>query len=206
MKKGFTLIEALVTLTLIGIVTILVIPSLNNSFNKKTYTVALQKQYSAVSDAVKQLMVDERASSMKKTYLYDEEEDVANTAGRFIKKYFTIERDCGSSMTPCFADSYKNIDMDNITDALETFMLYCAKTSFGGSMCISTVKDNFVYVFVDVNGAKKPNTAGRDLFVFYIYDDGFVGDRIKPVPACYNSSYSQGCFTKLKNNDWVMDY
>lgn len=201
MKKGFTLIEMLIALVIIGAVLVLTVPQVVTSFNKKTYSAELQKMYIGVEQAVKQMMADERASSVSRTTLALTGSDtVENTAGAFLKKYFAIETDCGIKMKPCFADSYKNAKLSDITHKLEeTFdnHYYCVKVTSGGAICLRPLGNkDYTLIYVDVNGSKSPNIMGRDLFYFKIYDDGFVGERTS----------TSSDFYKLKNNNWEMNY
>ena len=201
MKKGFTLIEMLIALVIIGAVLVLTVPQFITSFNKKTYSAGIQKMYIAVDQAVKQMMADERASAVSRTTLCNTGADtVENTAGAFLKKYFAIETDCGTKMKPCFADSYRNAKLNDITAKIEeTFdnHYYCVKVTSGGAICLKPLENkDYTQIYVDINGSKSPNVMGRDLFYFKIYDDGFVGERTSRSSA----------FSKLKNNNWEMDY
>ena len=87
-------------------------------------------------------------------------------------------------------------------------------------------------VLVDVNGAKGPNIAGRDLFIMCLYingvlddasfirdDDGNVSEIFSAVPLSedernkvFNSECNSdstgvaGCFGKILNDNWEMTY
>ena len=60
---------------------------------------------------------------------------------------------------------------------------------------------------IDVNGAKGPNTYGRDIFWLCLSSDGTIGgdygDGTKGT--CTSDSYAS-CVSYLMNNGWVMDY
>ena len=158
--------------------------------------------YIGVDQAVKQMMADERASAVSRTTLCNTGSDsVESTAGAFLKKYFAVDSDCGTSTQLCFADSYRNQKLKDITNNITTALnnnAYCVKVSSGGAMCIKPLEAGAEYtvVYADVNGPKSPNIMGRDLFTFKIYNDGFVGERTSTSSAFY----------KLKNNDWEMNY
>lgn len=209
MKKGFTFAEFLIALLIIGVIAILTVPQIVSNVNKKTNVAALQRTYTSFANAVKLLMVAERAKKLSSTSLYkDTDSNVTDTAGDFLKKYFKITLDCETEPGECFASAYQNLDKDalNIPDKGEA---YCVIISTGASVCLTPPDDdNPGTVVVDVNGPAKPNIAGRDYFLFYIYNDGFIGDRISAgtVDACKANSYGSGCFNRIVNSGWVMDY
>lgn len=76
-------------------------------------------------------------------------------------------------------------------------------------------------IYIDVNGPKEPNIGGRDMFTFNIYQD-FSIDEVDPASTdlsslesarntlynenCLTSSIGKGCFAKILNDDWEMNY
>ncbi len=80
---------------------------------------------------------------------------------------------------------------------------------------------NPAVVYIDVNGSKEPNIGGRDMFTFNIYED-FTIDEVDPASTdlssleeerenlydenCLTSSIGKGCFAKILNDDWEMNY
>lgn len=87
-------------------------------------------------------------------------------------------------------------------------------------------------IYVDVNGAKKPNINGRDLFLFYLDNDGSIypGAGTKwethytgsyggfswrsfapsycgtPGSSDINLASGDGCAARIMENGWKMDY
>ena len=76
-------------------------------------------------------------------------------------------------------------------------------------------------VLIDVNGSKKPNKYGRDLFVFHVEEKGqlipmgstlVAGSSNDYTTTCHLSCnscspiYGVGCAAKIMDNGWVMDY
>ena len=60
-------------------------------------------------------------------------------------------------------------------------------------------------IIVDVNGAKGPNTWGRDIFHLRLQEDGtFKGYGSSTKKKCLSDG--QNCASYLMNNGWVMDY
>ena len=154
---------------------------------------------------------------------------VANTAGKFFigdannKGYYTIINDCGTTAQPCFAASYANIN-GNSNQAFSCNDGYSVTIKSGTAMCIVPADGgNPAKVHVDVNGTEGPNIGGRDMFTFYIYDDYSIDekdvgpDKIKDNTAeaarntlftssCLSSTTGEGCFGKILNDNWKMNY
>ena len=206
--KAFTLAELLVAIFIIGILLLLTMPRIVDNMIKKNYVASLQRVYLAMSNATKIMLEDERTSSVERTYLYmTSGESVEGSAGMFLHKYFRFASDCQTSKTPCFADTYKTMDMSQNIVFPSDGAMYCGLLTMRASICLVPPQDEEKgIVFVDVNGPVKPNVSGRDLFSFYIYPDGYVGDREEDADQCGSSTSATGCFKKLIRLNWVMDY
>lgn len=212
---AFTLSELLVTLSIIGVVSALTVPTLINKYQAQANVAQLRKAYFDIGQAVDLMLTDEAKTTISATTL-------AATPGKFLKKYLRINQDCGTNMTPCFAASYKNIDGGKAV-TLECEDGYTISTTAGFSTCICGT--NPASVLIDINGPDKPNIAGRDLFSFSIYDDGSIDEALSPADKTDKSSEditkirndkaaectggeknAVGCFTKILNANWKMDY
>lgn len=81
-----------------------------------------------------------------------------------------------------------------------------------------------IELFVDINGAKGPNIAGRDIFALYIYKNGNIDDyssdnttaerltkeqrerNFNTVCSGNSNGSWYGCFGKILNDNWEMNY
>ncbi len=111
----------------------------------------------------------------------------------------------------------------------------CATLGSGASICIEALANHssngvkWSHILVDTNGMKGPNTAGKDVFFIAYYENGTIDEegvvpvcnsmKICTLPAnadetrenlfnqmCKSSSRFRGCFGKLLNDNWVMNY
>lgn len=217
-KKGFTLAEVLVTLGIIGVVSAMTVPTLMQNYQRKSYVTQLHKFYNELSQALLQYQTDKNALNLKEAGLTSSE-----ALGSFFKNYFKVIQDCGTTQTPCFAPKaeYKNIAGRSIGTTCDSYLSLASGTSLG---YIFTATSSLVLfaVYVDINGQKGPNIAGRDIFSIYIYNDGMIDDsnNISPAPLSkeerektYNENCIQangytwnGCFGKILNDNWEMNY
>ena len=159
MKKfGFTLAEVLITLVIIGVVAALTVPSVvTNSANAQLES-QIQKFYAQFSKAIELYMVDNNIEKFADFGAdFDEEE--------FVNKYLNVAQKCDYTSSDCFAKEY-TLEPDRGT-AIEPFK--------GGYVLVdgsSFLFSETSFVVFDVNGHKKPNKVGKDLWSFYVHSDG----------------------------------
>lgn len=228
---GFTLAEVLITLTIIGIVAALTIPTLVTNYQKRQYVVQLQKVYSSLANAAKMLMADEQVDNLNNTYLrepdeYDwdtqgkKKEMYENSAGRFLKTYFKVTKVCPytdyNTSSECVGETYKQIDGSDDNVVIPSG--YCVQISSGATICLSyPFTNSFPAQFhIDVNGPKGPNVWGRDAFYITLnyrgeLAEGFSERNYYEETYCtdvneFSSGYSSGCLSKIIRDGWKMDY
>lgn len=176
-KKGFTLSETLITLAVLGIIIAATIPTLINTTNKHNYVNGLKKAYLILKTATSQLMADNSGTMINMV--------ATNDAGTLLNKYcskLNCVQVCASLTPGCFSNSTaaKNLYGDNFWfDATNSSNIASAILSNG--MLLSVTADDFSgtaslvgSVWVDVNGFKPPNTAGRDIFGFLLTTNSIV--------------------------------
>lgn len=226
---GFTLAEVLITLAIIGVVAALTIPALMANAAKGQYVTALKKNYSAFSQAYKLILNDNGGDP---TFTGDN--DIITqfaTKMNFIKKC-----DDAAGAAPCWYTDHPKT-LNKVDDPIFYDDLVGQSWTGGGILQDGTIIGTFSYdpdcnsnqgdgplqnvcgvIYVDVNGAKKPNIVGRDLFSFYITKTGLVpegsnnglaSDGNGSVASCDADSgtyeASIGCTAKVIDES-TMDY
>lgn len=202
--KAFTLAEVLITLVVIGIVAMITVPSLMQTHQNYAFTSALKKNFSVLSNAF----------NMAKKFDYNDYEDWTHTDSNaqalyenylYIKTYLNIIREC-KNKEGCWSeditlapngDVAMSATSKGIGNDIVTFTL-----NDGTNVCLdywsqSDIIRNFgvdknlsgtpLSVWVDVNGDKKPNRMGKDVFAFILTTRGLV-------PAGANNG-SENCTT-----------
>lgn len=182
--KAFTLAEVLITLGIIGVVAALTIPTLMNQTNNAEMVTGLKKAYSSLSQAT-QLAVMENGDSVN----WDRNNidvDCVNLIYSYLKPHLQIAKDCENNKTGCWAPT-KNLNNVNSSytlpygfgaNALRIFSLSDGMNvvlNVWGNYGELGVNDSDVVSFaVDVNGDKKPNTLGKDVFFFVLTNNKLV--------------------------------
>ena len=215
-KYAFTLAEVLVTLGIIGVISAMTVPSLMQNYQRQSYLTQLHKFYNELSQALVQYQTDKNALSLKEAGLTSQE-----NLNAFFKNYFKIVNDCGTTQTPCLAPAseYKNIAGRAIGTGCSSYMTIASGASFGSLYSGGTV---VFTLYLDINGQKGPNIAGRDIFAIYIYNNGLIDDSAGENGApmtfeerenTFNNNCIQttgttwyGCFGKILNDNWQMTY
>lgn len=210
MKRfGFTLAEVLITLGIIGVVAAITLPTLINNYKEKATITRLKKAYSVLSQAMQKAVAENGTADLWETYEYDDEtEDAENTMQRYypdnIVKQLSVVKDCGFKSEGCFlSDEYKLLDGRTERD-FETLnnRYYKLVLADGTLVALEGYNDKAGScsaskycgeIWVDINGSKLPNVAGKDLFIFYYTKDNILpyGYNLKDKPL-----YQSGCSIK----------
>src|SRR5574344_2765575 len=251
-RSAFTLAEVLIVLGIIGIVAAMTIPTLMNKVAKQEYVTGLRKAYSTQMNGYAQLLADEGVQQLEDTSVWQSmtgtctpsDANDADCKPFFdgLKKYFrfsvvkapsyqtyylkgTKYADYAGSTVLAFADGSVMSDgyfqkSESRADAARS-----AQIAAGGGHMYSEQG----YFYIDINGFKKPNTKGRDIFSFYLSGDGklypYAGKDYSLYLAgilgytwqndsnwCGTagstdvSSNGFGCAARIMDEGWVMNY
>ena len=171
MKKnfGFTLAEALLTLSIIGVVAGLVAPQLIMNTGKAKVGPILYKAKNNFENAVSLMLEDRGVDSISKV------ENPVSMLGDYAK-IITYENESDAS--------YQLYDREGNTTLNEAYTRFDSEDhiTYWINIDTSIVPDsNFENIptnqecgelFVDINGSKGPNRESKDVFRFVLYNDG----------------------------------
>ena len=235
MRKALTTAELMIAMTIIGVIAVLVLPSLIENYQNKIYLTKLKKSYMAISNAVEQACVDSNVSSFKLTP-YAGNHDLS-AVRNFFNKYLNVK-----SSVSAFADKYEIItdrvateaELDAIDDAdlkeqyasgdkkikerksglTSSYLRVVLNDGQALAMMCETASNN-CYIFLDVNGKDEPNTEGRDMFCFRIDQITNEVSDFKPASECTtgtatigssNIANGAGCLARIMSDNWNMNY
>jgi prepilin-type N-terminal cleavage/methylation domain-containing protein len=187
-QTAFTLAEVLITLLIIGAVASLTIPTIIADTEKAETATQVKKYQSVLSQAV--MNIKNEYGSIINSPL--------NSNGDYIngwntlKPYLNLAKDCGTATgQTCWANGiYKHLNNTDWVNFNNYFVLGRGVLADGSSIdyearinCItnkSTTNKGPLYnsncgtIYIDVNGHKPPNTAGRDVFAWHVLQNGTV--------------------------------
>ncbi len=179
--KGFTLAETLITLTIIGVVAALTIPTLMNKYTKHTYVVGLKKAYSRLSNAMKMIPITEGCSagdydcagmfdglSYDKGVWINNGEAVIDIDGQSFGGWVY------SKQVYLLSKQFKTVDFDlNVGNQNKKCEIIQKMMNYDSNVPCFYTQDGMIIssshgILVDINGEKGPNKQGRDQFMFVV--------------------------------------
>jgi len=220
-SKGFTLAEILITLTVIGVVAALTIPTLLQNTNQAELKTALKRDFADLSQATLSIKND-KGGSLVNAFPGDAlgTESLKNA----FKAKLSYLKECygtsawggggnGTAVEGCWhasgAMQYLSGVKINGWDARPGLILNNGTFIFFRNIksdCSATSGDfkSCAYSTFDVNGFKKPNTVGKDIFRVQITDDGMLPDGTRglydpdndTVYGCLPTAEGWGCTAK----------
>jgi len=169
MKKCFTLAEVLITLGIIGVVAAITLPTLIANYQKQQTVNQLKKAYTELNQAVR--MAENEYGTLE-TWDFAQFASMSERTNYFAKNYLLpnikILKSCEPSSKECWSDDIYTIDGKKTTFAgNKTNWNFSFITASGYSVYywLHGV-GNGAWFYVDLNGNKKPNQFGKDIFVF----------------------------------------
>lgn len=203
MKKAFTVSELLITMTIIGVIAILVLPSFLKDYHKKIYTTRLKKTYEVLFSAMEQACIDNNVSYFYQTP-YSKPNDSAKQV-EFINKYFKVIGNAQVGDISPFATKYKILN-SNEESAFSLTSGASARLKGGEAISIACANASSCTVIVDVNSTEAPNVGGRDLFTFSLDTVNNKVSSNDSYSQCGADIYGTGCFSRIIRDNWVMNY
>lgn len=232
-KKGFTLAETLITLAIVGVVAAVIMPAVISAYSEKVLINQLQVAYNIVLNSTMRLMNDEQVVSVKQFAETPEESFLVyqNKLRNYLNVVKICQANsmwanaCNTEKIALFNENSGSFIVDNydVISRLGTFVLDNGmKIMFkeGSGKC--SLKSNFTYddayngsgggtygwacgaFYIDVNGNKAPNTVGKDIFLFYLVQDGVIPAGLKQESIWTQQFSSRGEYKYSNVAAWVL--
>jgi prepilin-type N-terminal cleavage/methylation domain-containing protein len=177
-KKAFTLAEVLITLGIIGIVAALTMPALVANYQKKVTATQLKEFYSIFAQATRLSVVDNGDVA---EWDYPSSGWNGPAANAWFEKYYMpyvkLAKYCGNAVNQGCGSQY-----DSSSQVIKMILPNSVSVAMTGSGNRAPVW------WVDVNGNKGPNEAGRDIFMFEQMKGKMGGSSL--TPYLWNGSYT----------------
>ena len=201
-RFAFTLAETLITLTIIGVVAALTIPTLLNKYTKHTYVVGLKKAYAQLQHAVKMIPITEGCSAgdYDCAGVFQDWGKVTNIDGQDFggnpnkKRTYLLSKQIKNSGLKKQIDVYNDTGYElNQSNTVDEFFI---------------ANDGIIYgfhftgelLYIDINGTKGPNKMGRDQFIFELASETKNG--VQQGTILPSGSKLAATFYNVPNGDW----
>ena len=181
MKKcGFTLSEVLITLGIIGVIAALTLPGLLTDTEGAKVGPKLAKAVSMFEQGNEALLNEYSVDSIVDSGLFDEDTS-AVTYGKALSNHikisqFTYPEDVEQSATDESTASSCDVGADFSAGApfiSKDGVIYVINYSSDNMATgVPAHKQRIGNVYIDINGYRKPNALGSDIFVFSLWNDG----------------------------------
>jgi prepilin-type N-terminal cleavage/methylation domain-containing protein len=168
-NKGFTLAEVLITLSIIGVVAALTIPSVTHNVTEKQCLVALRKEYNVLTQAT--MLLQNSGVNI---------DPVSGVTAQ--AQYATVLKSVKSGVLSDFLSAnnyhdYKSTNIRAIGGGAPALLMPDGSAwgfvTYTSGFCSTKHTDSgrCIKVFIDVNGNKSPNMVGKDYFAFVIANE-----------------------------------
>jgi len=203
---GFTLAEVLITLGIIGVVAALTLPTLIKKYQQHVTITQLKKAYSELNQAIK--FSEAEYGDIEN---WDWEQNSLDFFNQYFSRYIKIKESKLNN---------QNITYYNISGTPQTSLgvmahkdnSYAITTNSGYQIILNNRDINYyaglyygnLCLYIDINGIKKPNTLGKDVFTFYI-----IKNSKKLLPASWDDGKNENPITDrnvLKNGPSSFNY
>lgn len=174
-KMAFTLAEVLITLGILGVVTVMTIPSLINNYQMQQTTLGVKKFYTIMTQAIKSSEIDNGSMIDWNIPTSNVFADSQNYFETYLKPYLNV------IYQNTQVNVYKEPWVNNYIKYLNgTYLSISGGQEFilvdGTDAITFCISGNMCYFYVDINGLKSPNIFGKDVFVFsLVTDKNFFG-------------------------------
>ena len=214
-KVAFTLAEVLITIAIVGAVAAMTLPNLIQKQREQIIVRKVQRIYSILSQAYRLAIAENGAVSdwgiiKRDNYGLERAENAILIRDKLISGLkISLLCDTTSTLKNCGVGNryIKNGGLDagasvagaQLSDG--TSLVFVANTPGNNNTFIrgsGPLSQTFGLIGVDINGLKKPNTNGRDYFVFNLTNDGIIPqgteletDNVTTFAHCYSTG--RGC-------------
>ncbi len=179
MRKAFTMSEVLLTLGIIGVVASLTLPNLASGIQNKVLQTRLKRTYSELNQIATQFYAENEISFSE----WASRQSVNDYARKFMS-YFNGGRQV-STYTYADGDADVSAKMPYVIrnlGGIRSSTIICDDGGFwtnnSGELFFFNNPplsgENGPVFCVDLNGMQRPNTWGKDIFVFQFTQDGLV--------------------------------
>ena len=219
MKNGFTLSEVLITLGIIGVVTTMTLPSLIANYQKKVWLNQLKKTVATLEQGFQKMMADDGVDKLTDTTVWSYA--LNSTMGECYSDSYANDEMC----TKFFNEWKKFFNIVEINlpqseykwnflwnndydDMSGDYFIKFANGLWIDAYFLTNPHDanNFTYIQFDLNGQKRPNKYGRDIFVFALTNNGKLVSNGEPDDCLKKTNSGADCAARIIENGWEMDY
>ena len=164
---AFTLAEVLITIGIVGIVASLTMPSLIANYQKQQVVTQLKREYNVISNALRAAQADYGDYEEWELGQAGTIQSASDFADNYLLPYLSVLKKCETETSGECTYEYTALNGSSGRSLAKysRFILNDGAMIFVSTSSTS-VFPKLIYINIDINGNKKPNKMGKDLFVF----------------------------------------
>lgn len=190
-SPAFTLAETLITIGIIGVVAAMVVPILSSKVQDVIAANKRKKITSSLSQAYRLMMANEQADTFFDVPMFSScNPEKVNIYDCFDTEHRKVISNMTTGAMGYDYSTVYHLDENNNLEDNPFYNYYTFTTPEGFVLAVNPYEayfDSKYIVYADLNGAKLPNFALKDFFVFSVNKDGVVSD--------ISEAYAQGMTT-----------
>ncbi len=166
-RTAFTLAEVLITIGIVGVVASLTMPSLIANYQKQQVVTQLKREYNVISNALRAAQADYGDYEEWELGQAGTIQSASDFADNYLLPYLSVLKKCGTETSGECTYEYTALNGSSGRSLAKysRFILNDGAMIFVSTSSTS-VFPKLIYINIDINGNKKPNKMGKDLFVF----------------------------------------
>ena len=204
-SNAFTLAEVLITLVIIGVIAAITVPTLINKTNNQEYVSKLKKTYSTLAQATNLIIAEEGTPKASVGGWATNPQNIYD----LYRKHLINAKECAGD-TGCFGQGTYirlNGDLDGNFDTANNYrklvladgvqIMFYSDISDDCTKTYSGTLNYCALIYVDINGRRKPNIYGRDVFVFALKEKGLYPAGCDVDGHCNKNEHGGACACKV---------
>lgn len=214
-KSGLSMPELVLTIAIVGTIAALLITNIVSAIDEKKNMVALRKIQNSLSQ-VTQLVVNDNMSPVYWD-LKDYDYNSAAKAYKYYKPYFQVLREC-SNQAGCWkypttylsgkvyltsTEPYQY--MFTLTDGMNVLVNVFSQAVIQDEFGVKVDGTSVVFI-VDVNGDRRPNRVGSDIFAFVLRDETIVPAGEDSTYNCNTAGLGLACTARVMRDNYSISY
>jgi len=182
---AFSLAEVLVTLLIIGVIASLVVPALINETKEAEFHTAWKKAYSDIEQVTRRIVMDNSGGILSQCNIFPNKNECLRD---YFLNYFNYTKKCDYACYGSNCWHYSN-SWKMLNDSPAGAACGASAILTNGNLLHFHLSNsgNGGWILVDINGFKKPNTIGKDIFGISL-----LPNSIKPY-GIENDLYQNTC-------------
>lgn len=174
-KRAFTMAEVLITILIIGVVAAMTLPALINHYEEKENAVRVKRFMAVLNQAVMRFKAENDCyTTISARLVGGHDSDCSNfeQIGRYMQIVDSVKKNENLTEKNWLPDVTYNYYGEEVSGTYggssKVTVGDCAYLLNDGTTFALDINPTSFSIIFDVNGSKRPNRAGRDIFVAYI--------------------------------------